>query len=89
MIGLSRQLTPNNDGHNDVFRVRGKKVISKDLKIYDQWGTLIFEDVKVNPEWNGTFNGLTVQNGTYIYKVALTRQNGEAEAVTGIITLIK
>ena len=81
--------TPNNDGHNDIFSVRGKKFISSDLKIYDQWGTMIYEDEKDNPAWNGTINGQTVQNGTYIYKVMLSKQNAETEMVTGIITVIK
>ena len=81
--------TPNNDGHNDVFRVRGKTVQSKDLKIFDQWGSMIYEDGNNNPVWNGMVNGQTVQNGTYIYKVMLSKPNAESEQVTGIITVIK
>lgn len=81
--------TPNNDGHNDLFRVRGKNIVTKDIIIYDQWGSKIYEADESNPLWNGTVNGETVQNGTYIYKIKLSKLNAEDEVVTGTITVIK
>jgi gliding motility-associated-like protein len=79
--------TPNNDGKNDLFRVRGRGVTTREMKIYDQWGTLLFMS-DVDPVWDGTVNGQTVQNGTYMYHVVISKDNQE-EVVSGAITVIK
>ena len=81
--------TPNNDGINDLFRVRGKNIITRDMKIYDQWGKMIFETGESRPYWDGFIFGEVVQNGTYIYKVLLSKLNAEDELVSGTITVIK
>lgn len=81
--------TPNNDGHNDIFRVRGKNIITRDLKIYDQWGKMLFETGERNPFWDGFVFGEVVQNGTYIYKILLSKPKAEDELVSGTITVIR
>ncbi len=84
---IPNTFTPNNDGKNDIFRVRGRGVITKEMKIYDQWGSLLFF-TDTNPVWDGTVKGETVQNGTYMYHVIISKDDQE-EVVTGAITVIK
>lgn len=81
--------TPNNDGMNDVFRVRGNNFQVNELNIYDQWGTLIYQTDTSKPTWDGTSNGEHVQNGTYVYRIYLTIKNNEEQVLTGAITVIK
>ena len=81
--------TPNTDGMNDVFRVRGNNVQVNEMKIYDQWGTLIYQTDTSKPTWDGTSNGELVQNGTYVYRIHLTIKNNEEQVLTGAITVIK
>jgi gliding motility-associated-like protein len=84
---IPNTFTPNNDGKNDFFKVRGRGVTTREMKIYDQWGTLLFMSA-VDPVWDGTVNGQTVQNGTYMYHVVIS-QNDQEEVVSGAITVIK
>ena len=81
--------TPNGDGINDLFRVRGKNIITKNMKIFDQWGSLIYETDKINPTWDGFGKGQMSQNGNYIYKIIIEKQDLTEEELTGTITVIE
>jgi gliding motility-associated-like protein len=81
--------TPNGDGKNDVFRVRGEQFRLEEMRIYDQWGTLIYTTDSARPEWDGTVNGVTVQNGTYLYRIKISNQENQSQELNGPITVIK
>ena len=80
--------TPNNDGKNDVFRVRGSEVVVEDMFIFNQWGKAVYHADASNPTWDGTSNGNSVDNGTYVYKIKLT-DAGIPKELKGTITIIK
>ncbi|MFN5346821.1 MAG: gliding motility-associated C-terminal domain-containing protein [Bacteroidota bacterium] len=80
--------TPNNDGKNDLFRVRGSEVIVEDMLIYNQWGKAVYHADASNPTWDGSSNGEIVNNGTYVYKIKLT-DAGIPKELKGSITVIK
>jgi len=81
--------TPNGDGKNDVFRVRGEKYLLQEMLIYDQWGTLIFSTDGSAPFWDGAVNGEVVQNATYFYRVRIADADNNYYEKTGPVTLIK
>lgn len=81
--------TPNGDGKNDLFRVRGDLFSLQQMKIYDQWGTLIYTTDASRPDWDGKVNGESVQNGTYVYRISIIDENNTPKELTGSITLIK
>ena len=70
--------SPNNDGANDWFNIQGIYTIFEqhELKIFNRYGTLIFEGNDNNP-WEGTINrglnnhGNLVPVGTYYYVLNL------------------
>lgn len=94
-VGVEREVfvpttfTPNGDGKNDIFRVRGDMIITEEIRIYDQWGTLIFSTNGSNPQWDGMVNGTTVQNGTYLYRIRITDKSNNTKELTGPVTVIK
>jgi len=59
--------TPNNDGINDVFIpvFEGVKLIDYEVKLYDRWGTLVFESKDPSIGWDGTSNGKKLPSGYY------------------------
>jgi len=81
--------TPNGDGKNDIFRVRGEQFHLKEMRIYDQWGTLIYSTDASNPQWDGSVNGKTVMNGTYVYRIVVVDDNNTSKEMTGPVTVIK
>lgn len=80
--------TPNNDGKNDIFRVRGSEVQVEEMSIYNQWGKAVFNGDASNPIWDGTSNGETLNNGTYVYKIKVI-DAGIPKELKGTVTLIK
>lgn len=81
--------TPNGDGRNDLFRVRSESWFLQEMRIYDQWGTLVFQTDSARPEWDGRINGKVVQNGTYVYRIRIADTENNTQDLTGPITVIK
>jgi len=62
--------TPNKDGKNDVFRVPpGSSVTLQQFSVYDRWGHIIFSTAEISKGWDGSYRGLDLPAGTYIYLV--------------------
>ncbi len=83
--------SPNGDGKNDVFMVytRGNIVKYIDLKIYNRWGELVYSSNDINKGWDGTYNGVQVNNGLYTYMLKLVFNDKEVKTDKGSISLIK
>ena len=80
--------TPNDDGINDVFLVRGPTLSSYNLQIYNQWGGLLFASQNQTEGWNGWSNGQEVSCGTYTYMIAYSEE-GSTAYLSGHITLLR
>jgi gliding motility-associated-like protein len=89
--------TPDNDGINDVFQVKGTRVASFELEIWNRWGELVFKTDDINDFWDGSHrNGDHYsENEVYIYTINyqyFTDEYGSiSEFVTkdGFVTLIR
>src|SRR6185436_10327348 len=86
-IFIPTTFTPNNDGNNDIFRVRGTNIRTVVINIFNQWGQMIFHGEE--NKWDGTVNGGLVQNGTYSYFIDVTYNNDTTEKFKGQITAIR
>ncbi len=85
---IPNAFTPNGDGNNDLFRVRGKVDGPFFMAIYNQWGELLFEAENPDTGWDGLKNGLPVQSGTYAFYVKITVGQKE-KLVSGMVTLLR
>lgn len=81
--------TPNGDGRNDVFRVRGEAYTVNSMQVFDQWGSLIYSSGSNVNEWDGRSNGEPVPNGTYLYRVLISDPFQTSRELTGPITVIR
>jgi gliding motility-associated-like protein len=67
-LTLPNAFTPNNDGLNDVFRpLHPCNMTDYLLRIYDRYGKLIYQSADFGHGWNGTYNGMPAENGTFIW----------------------
>jgi len=67
---LPNVITINDDGVNDFFKpIKNKFVKDIDLKIYDRWGSLVFETTDPKILWNGIIkqSKQLCSEGTYFY----------------------
>lgn len=80
--------SPNNDGNNDVLRVRGQFIVAATLQVYNEWGELIFNGDGMEG-WNGQYRGKIVQPDTYVYLARITLANGTVSTLQGKTTVIR
>ena len=81
--------SPNNDGQNDYFLVRGGPFKSINVRIYNNWGQLIFETNDQLDGWNGTFNGTEQPIGVYVWVLDVEMFTGKRIKKTGDVTLLR
>jgi len=62
--------TPNNDGHNDCFRLKyWGRIISLEMEVFDRWGQRVFVTTNVDDCWDGSYKGVPQPAGAYIYQI--------------------
>ncbi len=91
-VFIPNSFTPNNDGINDLFQVKGLgfRIESFNLEVFDRWGHSIYFTKDVNKGWDGTIKGQSPMEGVYIYKVRIIGANGEGrKEYIGHVTLLK
>jgi len=82
--------SPNGDGSNDVFYVRGAGFSDFLLIIYNRWGEKVFESTDNTIGWDGTFNEKPANPGVFVYYVFAKYTLGVQEVTKkGNITLIR
>ncbi|MDF1696724.1 MAG: gliding motility-associated C-terminal domain-containing protein [Saprospiraceae bacterium] len=87
--------SPNGDGDNDVFQIVPHAAFVgqfTSFSIYDRWGNEVFSVKDFDPSevnWDGRFNGQSLDSGVYIYSLQTRNENGEGTIRQGDITLIR
>jgi gliding motility-associated-like protein len=78
--------SPNGDGINDVFEVpcsEGDLYFS----VWNRWGIEVYRNDKYVNDWDGTYKGSPLPDGTYYYVLKYTKSSGEEVNKAGFITL--
>lgn len=66
--GISNLITPNGDGYNDYWKIFHLEDHSPcRVEVYSRDGVKVFSSSNYDNNWNGTFNGYPLAEGTYIY----------------------
>ena len=81
--------SPNEDGANDIYFIRGKGVKQFNLAIYNRWGQLVFESDDIEKGWDGTKEGTMMNQGVFVYKLNVIMHDGSTIKQTGNITLVR
>jgi gliding motility-associated-like protein len=95
-IRIPNAFTPNGDGNNEIFYIRGGPQGSriKDFCIFNRWGQKVFQRTNVPTDdpafgWNGSYRGRAVIPETYIYTVTLLLTDKSSQVFRGTVILIK
>lgn len=82
--------TPDADGVNDQFGAKGINVKDFHMEIFNRWGEKIFESNDINSHWDGTFNGMAAQQGSYVFNVtAYDMETEEDISTSGTVALLR
>ena len=67
-IIIPNVFSPNNDGHNELFKVLTYRDEPFSMLIYNRWGQKLYETTQLNDGWDGrTTAGRKSPEGTYFY----------------------
>ena len=87
--------SPNNDGVNDVFRVKEDCPFGYDtylFQVYDRWGNPVYQTSDLLDGWDGMRQGKAAPLGVYTWYVTLIKtkdENAEQAVYRGNVTLIR
>jgi len=77
-------VTPNSDGKNDFFEIKGIESKSNKIEIYNRWGQLRFVEENYQNTWDGSDNsGKRLEDGTYYYIITIE----EDRIINGYVVL--
>jgi len=89
LIYIPNTFTPNNNGHNDVFRVEGGNVVSFHIQIFNRWGEVVYEGDSMEEGWDGTYKGNDCPDGTYVWKIVYTDAELKNNELVGHVNLLR
>jgi len=88
-VFIPNAFTPNNDGNNDIFRVRSNFIDELELIIYNRWGQEVFRTTDKNTGWDGTFSGQELAPDAYAYYIRVLCINAEEYKKRGNVSLLR
>lgn len=92
VIGFPNFFTPNNDGYNDTWHIKG---VSADfyptslIYIFDRYGKLITQINASSEGWNGLYNNEQLPSTDYWFSAQLIDENGNIREKKGHFSLIR
>ena len=81
-------ITLNNDGRNDIFYIDGLELFPRnELIVFNRWGNIVFQATPYNNNWDGSYQGKPLPEGTYYY--ILRTDLGNTKTFKGSIVIIR
>ncbi len=85
-LGFPNVFTPNGDGLNEYFKVRGlESYTGAELYIFNRWGNQVYASKDYKNDWNG--NGLN--EGTYYYLLRVKTSSEETKSFKGWVEILR
>ena len=91
-LKIPNVFTPNLQGENNRFRIFcNQDILSAKVEIFNRWGEKICHFDGLKESWDGKYNGIPCQQGTYVYKIAYTTTDTpySENILFGSITLVR
>ncbi|MHA6250231.1 Ig-like domain-containing protein [Pontibacter sp. CAU 1760] len=86
-ISIPNTFTPNRDGINDLWEIENiTKYQQCRVKVFNQWGNMVFQSEGYKEPWDGRFNGRELPTATYYYIIELGQNE---KPLSGSITIVK
>ena len=86
---MPNAFTPNGDGLNDCFGVRGRGLTNNMvLSVYNRFGGRIFSTADPSRCWDGKYQGIPQDSGTFVYTLEIDGLCGR-EVHKGTVLLIR
>ncbi|TNF50463.1 MAG: T9SS type B sorting domain-containing protein, partial [Bacteroidetes bacterium] len=88
-VYVPNAFTPDGHRDNSYFSASFYGVDRASVTIFNRWGELIFESNEMDFKWDGTYQGIMQQDGTYTWKITYITNSGREIKIVGHINLLK
>jgi gliding motility-associated-like protein len=90
---VPNSFTPNQDGNNEFFKPISNTIKEWEFEIFTKWGDRVFFTADEFRGWDGTYNGMSCENGSYVWQISymIFDQNQESRRIEtrGIVNLVR
>lgn len=86
---IPNSFTPNDDGTNDLFIVKGFGYSDFTIAIFNRLGDLIFSSTNDSVGWDGRHNGTPSAMDVYVYQVQIKDVFGSPHTYKGNLSLVR
>ncbi len=85
-LSIPNTFTPNGDDTNDEWNIGSGTTSSPvDVEVFDRYGHSVYRNAKYQDDWDGTYQGQALPEGTYYYLVT----GAEGEVYKGPLTILR
>jgi len=90
-IKVMNAFTPNGDGLNDRWLVTTGASCTKKIAvaIFNRYGNTVYKTDNYQNNWDGTYNGKPVADGTYYFTVTYTTITDKTIFIKGDVTILR
>ena len=88
-IFTPNSFTPNDDGLNDEFEIKGENIKNFELWIYNRWGENIFHSSEISDFWDGKYLGNKCKIDTYLWIIEFLDFNQNFQIIKGHVNLLE
>lgn len=89
VLDVPNAFSPGSQPNGEIKIVRRGLATLKYFRIFNRWGTMIFETNDLEKGWDGRYNGEPQPMGVYVYTVEAYTNTGRKFYKQGNITLIR
>ena len=92
LLDYPKFLTPNNDGHNDTWKLVGidtRNFIVSPIQIFDRFGKIVAIIDPKGSGWDGYYNGTELPASDYWFRLQLTNSEGTTIDKKGHFSLVR
>ena len=88
-IFVPNAFSPNGDGQNDKFFVRGHGIKNFTITVYDRWGEQVFQTSSQASGWDGKNSQGEFSQGVFVYHLTAVFVNGNSHSQKGTVSILK
>lgn len=90
LVLMPSAFSPNGDGNNDYFRPKVYDAVTNyQLKIFNRWGSLVFQTNDLRSGWDGTLGGVPQASQAFIYMCTFYTSRNELKEYRGTVMLMR
>jgi gliding motility-associated-like protein len=90
-VKVMNAFTPNGDGINDRWLVTNGAACTNQIvvKVFNRYGNEVYSNENYQNNWDGTYKGKPVPDGTYYYVINYRLISGRVVPAKGDVTILR